>query len=82
MTTDAVAKELFDRCKTIDGEVRLLREDKRALFQEYRDRVSPKVFNTALRIAKMKARLTPSQCTDAEAIASLLSNELTVEHVD
>ena len=81
MTNDAV-KELFERCKTIDGEVRLLQEDKKSLFDEYKDRVSPKVFNIGLRIARMKAKLTPSEAADAEMIAELLTDEMTVEHVD
>lgn len=81
MTNDAV-KELFERCKSIDGEVRLLQEDKKSLFDEYKDRVSPKVFNIGLRIARMKAKLTPSEAADAEMIAELLTDEMTVEHVD
>ena len=81
MTNDAV-KELFERCKTIDGEVRLLQEDKKSLFDEYKDRVSPKVFNIGLRIARMKAKLTPSESNDVDMIAELLGNEFSVESVD
>ena len=81
MTNDSV-KELFERCKTIDSEVHLLREDKRNLFDEYKDRVSAKVFNTALRIARMKARLKASEITDVDNIVELLSDELSIEHVD
>ena len=81
MTNDAV-KELFERCKTIDGEVRLLHEDKRNLFDEFKDRVSPKVFNIGLRIARMKAKLTPSEANDVDMVVELLGDEFTVEHVD
>jgi len=81
MTNDAV-KELFERCKTIDGEVRLLHEDKRNLFDEFKDRVSPKVFNIGLRIARMKAKLTPSEANDVDMVVDLLGDEFTVEHVD
>lgn len=81
MTNDAV-KELFERCKTIDGEVRLLQEDKKSLFDEYKDRVSPKVFNIGLRIARMKAKLTPSEANDVDMISELLGNEFSVESVD
>lgn len=81
MTNDAV-KELFERCKTIDGEVRLLQEDKKSLFDEYKDRVSPKVFNIGLRIARMKAKLTPAEANDVDMIAELLGNEFSVESVD
>ena len=81
MTHDAV-KELFERCKTIDGEVHTLHEDKKQLFEEFKDRVSPKVFNIGLRIARMKAKLTPNEAAEAEMVAELISENLTVEHVD
>ena len=81
MTNDAV-KELFERCKSIDGEVRLLQEDKKSLFDEYKDRVSPKVFNIGLKIARMKAKLTPAESNDADMVAELLSDQMTVEQVD
>lgn len=81
MTNDAV-KELFERCKVIDGEVRLLVEDKKSLFDEYKDRVSPKVFNIGLKIARMKAKLTPSEVNDVDMVAELLGDSMTVEAVD
>lgn len=81
MVNDAV-KELFERCKAIDGEVRILAEDKKSLFNEYKDRVSPKVFNVGLKIARMKAKLTPSEINDVDMIAELLGESMTVEAVD
>lgn len=81
MTNDAV-KELFERCKTIDGEVRLLQDDKKNLFNEFKDRISPKIFNMGLRIARMKAKLTPSEWNDVEMVADFLSKEFGVEDVD
>jgi hypothetical protein len=81
MVNDAV-KELFERYKSIDGEVRLLQEDKKSLFDEYKDRVPPKVFNIALRIAKMKSKLTPSESNDVDMVVELLADEFTVEQVD
>lgn len=81
MTNDAV-KELFERCKAIDGEVRLLAEDKKCLFDEYKDRISPKVFNIGLKIARMKAKLTPDESNDVDMVAVLLSDQMTVEQVD
>jgi hypothetical protein len=81
MTNDAV-KELFERCKNIEGEVRLLQGDKKQLFEDFKDRVSPKVFNIGRRIARMKAKLKPSEVAEVEMVANLLEDELTVETVD
>ena len=81
MTNDAV-KELFERCKTIDGEVRLLQDDKKNLFNEFKDRVSPKIFNIGLRIARMKMKLTPSEQNDVEMVAEFLGKEFGVEDAD
>ena len=77
MSNDAV-KELFDRWKSIDGEIRCLQEDKKALIDEFKDRVDPKAFKAALGAAKAKARLKPTEANNFDLFMDLLADELCI----
>lgn len=81
MTNDA-AKELFERYKTIEGEIRILQEDKKNLLEEFKDRVDPKAFKAALSAAKSKARLKPHEANNFDMLMELLEDELCIEHID
>ena len=81
MVNDA-AKELFDRYKVIEGEIRTLQEDKKSLFDEFKDRVDPKAFKAALSAAKSKARLKPHEANDFDMLMEILADELCIEHID
>jgi hypothetical protein len=81
MTNDA-AKELFERYKSIEGEIRTLQEDKKNLLEEFKDRVDPKAFKAALAAAKSKARLKPHEANNFDMLMELLADELCVEHID
>lgn len=81
MSNDA-AKELFDRYKTIENEIRILQEDKKNLLEEFKDRVDPKAFKAALAAAKAKAKLKPHEANNFDMLMELLADEICVEHVD
>jgi hypothetical protein len=81
MTNDA-AKELFDRYKTIENEIRILQEDKKALLEEFKDRVDPKAFKAAMTAAKAKAKLKPHEANNFDLLMEILEDEMTIEHVD
>ena len=80
MVNDA-AKQLFERFKSIEGEIRILQEDKKNLLDEFKDRVDPKAFKAALSAAKSKARLKPHEANDFDLLMELLADELCVEDV-
>ena len=81
MTNDAV-KELFDRYKTIESEIRILQEDKKNLLEEFKDRVDPKSFKAALSAAKAKAKLKPHEANNFDMLMELLESEMCIEHID
>jgi len=74
--------ELFKRFQTIDNEIRTLREDKKEILDEFKNKVEPKVFRAALASAKRKAKLKPHESNDYDQVLLLLEDALCVEHVE
>jgi len=80
MTNDDV-KALFEKYMQIENEIKTLQEDKKCVLADFKDRVSPKVFRTALSAAKAKARLKPHEGNEFDQVMSLLEDELCVDQV-
>ena len=78
---DEEIKELFKRYKNIENEISILREDKKELLKEFKDKVDTKTFHAALQMAKIKARLNPEQESNLETFLEILYNGLTLEDV-
>ena len=78
---DEEVKELFKRYKNIENEISILREDKKELLKEFKDKVDTKTFQAALQMAKIKARLNPEQESNLETFLEILYNGLTLEDV-
>ena len=78
---DEEIKELFKRYKNIENEISILREDKKELLKEFKDKVDTKTFQAALQMAKIKARLKPEQESNLETFLEILYNGLTLEDV-
>jgi uncharacterized protein (UPF0335 family) len=74
--------ELFDRFTRIENEIKLLQDDKKELLAEFKDRVDPKAFQAALRSAKIRAKLKPSELQDFDQTLDILEKELCIEHID
>ncbi len=53
MTKDVV-KELVEKVTSIDNEIKLLQEDRKALLEEYKEKLDLKAFKAAMRIVKMR----------------------------
>jgi len=50
-------REFITKLKRIEGELELLREEKKQLFDDFKDDFTPKVIREAVRIAKARMRL-------------------------
>ena len=57
MATKVIVKEFVEKVLVIENEKRLLREDEKALFEDYKDKLDVKAFRAALRIAKIRSKL-------------------------
>ena len=74
--------ELFERYCQIENEIKLLRDDKKQLLGEFKDRVGPIAFRAALRSAKIKANLKAEEIQDFDQALTFIEKELCIEHID
>ena len=58
---DTVVKEFIEKLTRIEGEQKLLNEDKKALIEEYKDQIDMKALGAAIRIVRIKAKLGASE---------------------
>ena len=82
MATNKDISDLFERYTRVENEIKLLQEDKKQLLAEFKDRVDPKAFQSALRSAKIKAKLKTNEIIDFDQALDILEKELCVEHID
>ena len=64
MANTQVLKEFIDKIKKLENEKEELKNYEKDLFEEYKSQLDLKYFKYALRISKIKQKLTPSE--DAE----------------
>jgi len=53
----AVVKEFMDRMQNIDNEISTLRDDKKALVEDYADKIDLKTLNAALKVTKIQSEV-------------------------
>ena len=55
MATDTeTVRDLVERIKQIDNEIKLLQEDRKTVLDEFKDKLDIKAFKAALRIVKLR----------------------------
>ena len=59
-----------------------MQEDKKYLLAEFKDKIDPKTFQSALRSAKIKAKLKSDELPTFDQVLGLLEKELCIEHID
>ena len=82
MATNADISELFSRYTRIENEIKLLQDDRKELLSEFKDRIDSKSFQSALRSAKIKAKLKPAEVQDFDQVLNILEKTLCIEHID
>lgn len=58
---DTVVKEFIERLTSIENEMKLLGEDRKALVESFKDKIDMKALRAAIRIVRIKARLGSSE---------------------
>ena len=81
MTTSSDISELFERYMRIENEVKLLQDDKKQLLAEFKERVDTKAFQSALRSAKIKAKIKSDEMQAYEQALDFLEKELCIDHI-
>jgi len=73
-------RELVERFVRIEDETKLLQEDKKQLLAEFKDKLDVKAFMAALRIVRIKAKLSDSHASELEGMLGELEGMLSIEH--
>ncbi len=79
MTTKAVVLELVEKLLLIENEVKLLQQDRKELLAEYKDKIDIKTFNAALRIAKIKSKLSDTSDAELDNILETVEEKITID---
>ena len=82
MATNNDIKDLFARYIKIDHEIKLLQDDRKQLLQEFKDRIDPAAFQSALRSAKIKSKVKPESKDDFDRILEIIEKSITLESLN
>ena len=70
--------DLIDRLLTLEGEMNLLREDKKILLTEFKEKLNVKTVQAAMRIAKIKMRLPDTSDETLDEMITNIEKKITV----
>ena len=70
-------KKFIEKLKNIEGEIKLLNEDKKDLFEEFKSDFDPKVLREAVRSVKARIRLGDS-VSQLDQIIETLEDTITL----
>ena len=73
-------KKFIEKLKNIEGEIKLLNEDKKDLFEEFKSDFDPKVLREAVRSVKARIRLGDS-VAQLDQIIETLEDTITLWHL-
>ena len=82
MATNQDIQELFERYMRVESEIKLLQDDKKQLLAEFKDRIDPKAFQSALRAVKIISKVKPDERQDFDQSMMILEKVMCLEHVD
>lgn len=78
MADKEVVHELVEKVLEMEHEIKLLQESRKELLDEYKDRVDLKVFNAALRIARIKAKLAATSDESLDDVLDAVEDKICV----
>ena len=77
MAVSEIVEEFVEKITRIENEKKLLQEEQKDLYSEYKERMDVKAFKAALQIAKIKSRLGDSEI-EMENILNTIEKKLTI----
>lgn len=69
---------LIDRLLLIEGEMNLLRDDKKSLLSEYKEKLDIKSVQAAMRIAKIRTKLLETSDESLEEMIASVEKKISV----
>ena len=79
MSVNEVVNELVDKLTRIENEMKLLQEDRKALYDEYKEQLDLKAFKAAVRIAKIKSKLGEASGVELDNMLDTVEDKITIE---
>ena len=77
MSVNEVINELDGKLTQIENEMKLLQEDRKILFDEYKEQLDLKAFKAAVRIAKIKSKLGETSGVELDNMLDTVEDKLT-----
>jgi len=78
MPDKEVVHELVEKVLELEHEIKTLQETRKDVLDEYKDRVDLKVFNAALRIARIKAKLATTSDESLDEVLDAVEDKICV----
>ncbi len=81
MSSKEMIHELVEKILTIENEISLLQDDKKGLLSDYKDKVDIKAFNAALRVARIKAKLSDTSEVEFDNLLSSVEDKICIKPI-
>jgi uncharacterized protein (UPF0335 family) len=78
MTDKETIHELVEKILDMEHEIKTLQENRKEVLDEYKDKIDLKVFNAALKIARIKAKLAQTSNESLDEILDAVEDKICV----
>lgn len=78
MTDKETIHELVEKVLEMEHEIKTLQENRKEILDEYKDKIDLKVFNAALKIARIKAKLAQTSDESLDEVLDAVEDKICV----
>lgn len=78
MTDKETIHELVEKVLDMEHEIKTLQENRKEILDEYKDKIDLKVFNAALKIARIKAKLAQTSDESLDEVLDAVEDKICV----
>jgi uncharacterized protein (UPF0335 family) len=78
MSNKEIIHELVEKVIDLEHEIKTLQENRKEILDEYKDKVDLKLFNAALKIARIKSKLAQTSDESLEEILNAVEDKICV----
>ena len=73
-------QELIEKLTRIENEMKLLQDDKKVLFDEFKNKLDVKAFKAAVQIAKIRSKLGDSEEGQLDQMFEIVSKNISISN--
>jgi uncharacterized protein (UPF0335 family) len=78
MSNKEIIHELVEKVIDLEHEIKTLQENRKEILDEYKDKVDLKVFNAALKIARIKSKLAQTSDESLDEVLNAVEDKICV----